>query len=60
MRRTELLQEIRTMRFEEVYAGWTERRLTQEEAARVLGVCKPLPIIKAGNGVRSIFLASFS
>ena len=39
MRRTELLQEIRTMRFEEVYAGWTERRLTQEEAARVLGVC---------------------
>ena len=39
MRRTELLQEIRTMRFEEVYGSWSERRLTQEEAARILGVC---------------------
>lgn len=39
MRRTELLQEIRAMRFEEVYEGWTESRLTQEEAAQVLGVC---------------------
>ncbi len=38
MRRTELLQEIRKMRFEEMYAGWNERRLTQEEAARILGV----------------------
>jgi transposase len=40
MRRTELLQEVRRMRFEEVYGGWQERRLTQEEAARVLGVCQ--------------------
>jgi transposase len=39
MRRTEILQEIRKMRFEEVYIGWTESRLSQEEAARVLGVC---------------------
>ena len=39
MRRTEMLQEIRKMRFEEVYFGWSESRLTQEEAARVLGVC---------------------
>jgi len=39
MRRTELLQEVRRMRFEEVYGGWQERRLSQEEAARVLGVC---------------------
>jgi transposase len=39
MRRTELLQEIRKMRFEESYEGWTESRLTQEEAARLLGVC---------------------
>ena len=37
MRRTELLQEIRAMRFEEVYFGWTERRLSQEEAARIGG-----------------------
>lgn len=27
------------MRFEEAYGGWTERRLGQEEAARLLGVC---------------------
>jgi len=39
MRRTELMQELRKMRFEEAYEGWTESRLTQEEAARVLGVC---------------------
>ena len=39
MRRTEMLQEIRKMRFEEVYFGWNESRLTQEEAARILGVC---------------------
>src|SRR3970282_2733447 len=37
MRRTELLQEVRQMRFEEVYGGWQQGRLTQEEAARVLG-----------------------
>jgi len=40
MRRTELLQEVRKMRFEEVYGGWQKRSLTQEEAARVLGVCE--------------------
>jgi transposase len=39
MRRTELRQEIREMRFEELYFGWSESRLTQEEAARILGVC---------------------
>jgi transposase len=27
------------MRFEEVYLGWTESRLSQGEAARILGVC---------------------
>ena len=39
MRRTELLQEIRKMRFEEAYGVWTEGSLSQEEAARILGVC---------------------
>lgn len=39
MKRTEMLQEVRKMRFQEIYGNWTERRLTQEEAARVLGVC---------------------
>ena len=40
MRRTELLQEIRKMRFEEAYGGWETGRLTQAEAARLLGVCE--------------------
>ena len=39
MRPTEVRQEIRKMRFEEAYTGWTERRLSQSEAARLLGVC---------------------
>ena len=38
MNRARLLQECRKMRFDEVYASWTEKRLTQEEAARILGV----------------------
>ena len=37
MTRTQVLQEIRRMRFKEAYGGWQERRLTQEEAARLLG-----------------------
>ena len=28
------------MRFEEAWGGWQSRRLTQEEAARLLGVCE--------------------
>ena len=39
MRRTEWLQETRRMRFEEAYGGWQARKLTQEEAGRLLGVC---------------------
>ena len=38
MRRTELLQEIRKMRFEEAYGGWNAGRLTQAEAAQLLGM----------------------
>ena len=37
MKRTELLQEIRKMRFEEAHEGWESGRLTQAEAARLLG-----------------------
>lgn len=40
MRRTELLQGIRKMRFEEAYEGWNEGRLTQAEAAQMLGMCE--------------------
>lgn len=39
MKRTQLLQEIRRMRFEETYSLYTERRITETEAARILGVC---------------------
>ena len=38
MKRTQLLQEIRKMRFEEAYESWNKGRLTQEEAASLLGV----------------------
>jgi len=40
MKPTKVLQEIRKMRFEEAYEGWNEGRLTQAEAARILGVCE--------------------
>lgn len=40
MRRTELLQEIRKMRFEEAYGSWQKGKLSQEEAALLLGVCE--------------------
>lgn len=40
MRRTEWREETRKMRFEEAYGDWRARRLTQEEAARLLGVCE--------------------
>jgi transposase len=36
--RASVLQEIRTMRFEEVYDRWSEHRLTQQEAAELLNV----------------------
>ena len=39
MERTQLLQEVRKMRFEEAYEGWNQGRLSQEEAALMLGVC---------------------
>lgn len=38
MRRTAWRQELRMTRFEEAFFGWTENRLNQDEAARVLGV----------------------
>jgi predicted DNA-binding transcriptional regulator YafY len=38
--RTEWLQGTVRMRFLEAYDGWRARRLTQEEAARLLGVCE--------------------
>lgn len=40
MRRTELLQGIRKMKFEEAYEGWNAGRLTQAEAAQILEMCE--------------------
>ena len=40
MSRTKWLQETRQMRFENVYERWSVKRLTQEEAAQLLGVCE--------------------
>lgn len=39
MRPAQWLREVKRMRFEEAYEGWRSRRLSQEEAARILGVC---------------------
>lgn len=40
MKPTAVLQEIRKMRFKEAYYGWQEKRLSQQEAARILGICE--------------------
>ena len=56
MTRTRLLRELRRMRFEEAYGGWQEERLTQEEAARLLGgVRAHVPALRGalrGRGAR--------
>jgi transposase len=38
--RTRYMQENRKMRFEQAYVGWNEGRLTQSEAAELLGQCE--------------------
>ena len=40
MERTAWLLETRIERFDKAHGAWTEGRLTQEEAARLLGVCE--------------------
>lgn len=40
MNRAKWLEETKQMKFEEAYEGWSTKRLTQEEAARLLGVCE--------------------
>jgi len=39
MKRTEWLQETRKMRFEEAYENYKSGRITQDDAAKLLGVC---------------------
>jgi transposase len=38
MRRPEVLQGLRRMKFEDIYGRWQERRLSQAEAAEILGM----------------------
>jgi transposase len=38
MRRTEVLQGLRRMKFEEIYGRWRQPRLSQAEAAEILGM----------------------
>ena len=38
MRRTEVLQGLRRMKFEDVYGRWQDRRLSQWQAAEILGM----------------------
>jgi len=38
MKRTQLLQELRKMRFDQAWEGWSEGRLSQFEAAQLLGM----------------------
>ncbi len=38
MKRAQVLQEIRKMNFERIYTGWRTKRLTQDQAASLLGV----------------------
>ena len=38
MRRTEVLQGLRRMKFEDVWGRWQRRQLSQAEAAEILGV----------------------
>lgn len=40
MKKTDLLQGIRQMRFLDIYRQRTEKRITIEEAARLLGICE--------------------
>jgi len=40
MSRATWLEETKQMRFEEAYDSWQSKRLTQEEAAQLLGVCE--------------------
>ena len=39
MKKAVWLQETKVMRFEDALSGWTEKRLMQEAAAALLGVC---------------------
>jgi len=40
MKRASYLQEVMTMRFTQSYEGWQSGRLTQAQAAEILGVCE--------------------
>jgi hypothetical protein len=49
MRRTELLQEVRKMRFEEAYEEWQRGRLTQGDKKRGQATLLPPRALSSGN-----------
>ena len=62
MRRTEQVQGLRLMKFEEIYERTTARRLSQHEAASILGVSERTfrrwrePV--RGFGARRVFMTA--
>jgi len=58
MRRTEYLQETWKMRFKEMYLGWQSGKLSQEEAAMVLGVCPGHFVVRSAVMRRMVWKAS--
>ena len=48
MAKARVLREVRSMRFEEICERWTESRLTQEEAAQILGCASASFGVSAG------------
>ena len=58
MTRCQVLRKIRRMRFEEACGGWRSRRLTQEEAARLPGVCERTACSREGGGSGTAWTAT--
>ena len=56
MDRTNVLQEIRKMRFEDTWNEWKKGCLTQEEAGRILGMSERT-FVQIAQAMRTIFLA---
>ena len=40
--------------FEEAHEGWNTGRLTQAEAAQVLGMCEPVPFQRTPRNVKGV------
>ena len=58
MTRTQVLPEIRRMRLKEACGGWQSRRLTQEEAVWLLGVCERTACPRGSRGSDATWTAT--